>query len=140
MRKMFKLITLLLITLTLSVGASSKEFHFSTMKGPSSETGDCGGLSIWLTLKGNQFVEGSIAEFEGGCKVYKKEIININHNTKTGSISLYSPSDNGSTYIKFEGTYYYKNISLKGKYYYISPKNLLPVNSYSSDVELSRQN
>lgn len=118
----------------------AKLIHFSDNNGPSKETGDCSGLSVWLELdiEKAQFVSGEIAEFEGGCKEYRKEIIQINHNPKTGTISFYAPSVDAN-YLKFEGTYYYEFVSLQGTKFSIFKKNLKRVNNYSRDISLSQK-
>lgn len=124
---MNKLILLLLILISSRVNAKVVIFHFTDMNGPSKESGDCGGLSVWLNLNTETatFVGGEINEYEGGCKAYPMEIIKVFHNPKTGKLSFLSNYFSDSELLKFDGYYYFESLSIKGDFFKFLKKQIL---------------
>lgn len=91
------------------------------MKGPSKESGDCGGIAVWLhlDLESETFVSGEMNEYEGGCKAYPKDLLKVNHNPKTGQLSFLSKYFTSETNLKFEGIYYYKDTRIEGDFFQV---------------------
>lgn len=76
---------------------------FTDVHGPSKETGDCGGYAFWLYEKDGQYYSGEAAEFEGGCGIYEKQMIEVQHNSQTGKLEFLAPSADTTQLLKFEG-------------------------------------
>lgn len=76
---------------------------YTDVKGPSKESGDCGGYAFFLKKEGDQFQSGDVAEFEGGCRIYKRSITELKHDAKTGRISLLALSSGPGQLVSFEG-------------------------------------
>jgi hypothetical protein len=134
---MIKLI-LLLCVLSFNVNSKTTTFHFTDMEGPSEASGDCGGLSVWLKLdiEKAQFIGGEFNEYEGGCKVYPKEIVEIKHNPITGTVMFYSKYFSDDVYLKFKGVYHYESLSLGGEFFEVNVKDLKPVSTYKKNRTL----
>lgn len=76
---------------------------FTDVTGPSEESGDCGGYAFWLYEQEGRFKSGEAAEFEGGCGIYEKRIVDIQHDPKTGKIVFFADSSDPRQWLKFEG-------------------------------------
>lgn len=135
---MKKLFICIICILSITAFAKDKTLHLTNMTGASKASGDCGGFSAWLDLdtKQGKFTGGKFNEFEGDCNKSPLEIVKINHNPKTGALTFYANYVTDNTYIKFDGTYFYKGPAIKGVVYQISKDTLRPIDEYKRDVKL----
>lgn len=91
-------------TLPASVDAPEPASSFFTnVKGPSKESGDCGGYAFWLHEQNGRFSSGKAAEFEGGCGIYPREIVEIQHDPKTRKIKIWAVSNDPRQFVQFQG-------------------------------------
>jgi len=96
---------LLIAGFFLLVGCDKKpkamDFYSSVTK--SKETGDCGGFSVWLEKKGDTYHKGFLAIYEGGCKTYKREVFEVDHDPVTRKLAFLSKTSNPKEWFIFAG-------------------------------------
>lgn len=102
---------------------------YTDVTGPSEASGDCGGFAFWLEEKEGRYQAGEVAEFEGGCGVYRKPVTDLRHDPRTGALSFFAPANDPGRLLKFEGRV--NATALEGKITQVDERTKKPMRGVS---------
>ena len=128
--KPFTFFTLLLVlafgnTSCSTNGSAKSKQLYSNNNGPSKESGDCGGYSFWIEKEQGIVIDGSAAEYEGGCKTYQKPIFDINHDKATDKVVFFFDSSDSSQWTRVEG--YFRDGNFEARLQQVDKKTKTPI-------------